>query len=658
MNEFHFLRPWWLLALLPLAWLVHLLRRQASGGGAWQDIVDAALLPSMLEGTAAGASRLPAGLVSLVGGLAILALAGPTFHRLPAPAFRELAALVVVLDLSPAMEAGDLKPSRMERARFKIDDILRTRKDGQSALVVYAGDAFTVTPLTDDAATITAQLTALSPRIMPVPGDRPDLGLARAAKLLNQAGLRGGDVLWVTAGHHLDGMDKAVQRLRSQGYRLSVLGVGTPEGAPIPLGQGGFLKDSRGAIVVPRLDPAALRRLATAGGGIYRELETGSGDVDALLGFLDRPDGGGQETGNLLQVDQWREAGIYLLPLLLPLAALAFRRGWLGAVLILALLPAPRPASAAWQDWWLTPDQQAQRALRAGDAETAAQQFRDPAWRSAADYQAGHYDAAAKGLEALDTAAGHYNRGNALAKAGKLEDALKAYDRALQLAPGDEDTRYNRKLVEDELKRQQEQKQQQQQKDQQQGQGQDQPQQSKSEQGDQNRKENPQSRDGQEQNRQEPQQSPQDGKPQEPSQQAQRPSAEDGKPQDQRQPAEGQEAAKPGSESESAERQAPQPDAGKDQAAEKPAAQAEQERREKAAEPAAEKPASAASEPPAEARDEEAREAIEGEVRDENRQAEEQWLRRIPDDPGGLLRRKFYYQYQQRQQQESERSPW
>lgn len=639
MTDFHFLRPAWLLALLPLAGLLWALYRQRRGGGDWRDFCDPALLPYILIGTPARSARFPLGLAALSGTLAVLALAGPAWERLPAPVFRNLSALVVVLDLSMAMDAADLKPSRLERARFKIEDILRVRKDGQTALVVYAGDAFTVTPLTDDAATVTAQLKALAPRLMPVQGTRVDLGLEAAARLLQQAGLKSGDVLLVGTGEGLAGADRAAAESRSEGYRVSVLGVGTAEGGPIPLAEGGFLKDERGAIVVPRLDTTALRSLAESGGGLYRTLEPGPGDLDSLLRFIDRRADAAQQTGHAVHIEQWREEGIWLLPLLLPLAALTFRRGWLGVWVILALAPLPRPAAAfEWPDLWLTPDQRAARDFRAGAMKEAAERFRNPAWKAAAEYKAGRYEQAAKDLEKFDTAAGHYNRGNALANQGQLEQALHAYDRALRLDPRDEDAQYNRKLVEEALRKQREEQDQRKQQEQQQGQGQDQGQRPQPSQG---------GRDGQEQ-------PPEQGKP-------------GGQDQQDRQQGEGQNpAARNPQESGREDRNASrQPSGGDDSSSpenqpapdrNQPSGQAGKEEQAQPAQPA--EPPVPGKNGPGE-KDEPKPVVSESEASSESRQAEEQWLRRIPDDPGGLLKRKFYYQYRQRQQpQNPERNPW
>ncbi|MGZ8249626.1 VWA domain-containing protein [Methylomagnum sp.] len=620
MTDFHFLRPWWLLALPLLAILLWALYRQRRGGGDWREFCDAGLLPHILIDSPARPARNPLWLAALAGILAVLALAGPAWERLPTPVFRNLSALVVVLDLSMAMDAADLKPTRLERARFKIDDILRARKDGQTALVVYAGDAFTVTPLTDDAATIAAQLSALAPRLMPVQGTRLDLGLEMAARLLKQAGLKTGDALLVSTSEGAAGAEDTAAKLRADGYRVSALGVGTESGGPVPLAEGGFLKDSRGNIVIPKLEAAALRRLAETGGGLYREMDSGSGDLNALLGFIDHRTETAESTGSPMTIEQWREAGVFLLPLLLPLAALAFRRGWLGLWLVIALAPAPQSAEAfEWRDLWLTPDQRAQRDFAAGDAKAAAERFQDPAWKAAAEYKAGDYEQAAKASEKLDTTNGQYNRGNALANQGELAQALKAYDRALQLDPKNEDAAYNRKLVEEALRKQQEEQKKQEQKDQQQGQDQGQePQPSQS--GQDGQKSQQQNQDGQGQ--------PQQGKDGSDSSSAQN------------QPDAGQSGDQKDQQPDRSNQAAPEKNQPSDKEGKYPSA--------KPAQPMPQQPADQGKQ----AEPKSAAPESESEASSETRQAQEQWLRRIPDDPGGLLKRKFYYQYRQRQQQQ------
>lgn len=595
--DFHFLRPLWLLALLPLAALLWRMARQRLGGGAWESVCDSHLLPFVLMSRPT--RRRPWPVVALAAGalLAIIALAGPAWERLPQPVFRTESALVIALDLSRSMDATDIKPSRLARARFKIADILTRREEGQTALVVYAQDAFTVTPLTDDGATITAQLPALTTDIMPRQGSRTGPALRKARTLLEQAGLQTGDVLLVTDGQGTDSAGAAVRELRDAGFRLSVIGVGSPEGAPIPMPGGGFVTDSRGGIVVPQLEEDALRRLASLGDGHYSLLTVDDSDLERVLPRLDRL--AGVEDNASLAADIWREQGPWLILLLLPLAALGFRRGLLS-LMILGMLPWPGDALAFdLSSLFLRPDQQASRALERGDAAAAAELFGDPAWKGAAHYRAKAYEEALEAMQGLEDSRSRYNRGNALAQLGRYPEAIEQYEQALKLDPENEDARYNRELLKQLLEQQNSQPQQQQESD------------------------NQESGAGE--------QSPQS----ESSGSGEDPGAE--------QPAQGESRdAQAGDEHQSQD----QPD------------KQEKNDEERGAEQQAE--ASFADEAPTSKEEERLSASAEDTNLDESEQAAEQWLREIPDDPAGLLRRKFLYQYRQQAQSDRQRveQPW
>ena len=338
MAEFHFLRPWWLLALLPAVLFLLLLIRNKQSRGNWTDVCDAELLPFILEEKPPEKPRgsLTAGGLACV--LTILALAGPTWQRLPSPAFRNEAALVIALDLSASMDAADIKPSRLAKARYKIADLLKQRKDGQTALLVYGGDAFTVTPLTEDTATISSQLEALTTDIMPIAGVDTAAALRKAVDLLRQAGLAQGHILLVCDGVDADSAALAEHWLGA--YRLSVLAVGTAEGAPIQQAGSGFVKDAKGSIVIAQLDAGALTELAQKGKGVYQAVTAGDEDVDRLSRVFNSA--GGEENNqqaNLL-LQQWDEKGPWLLFLVLPWAALRFRKGLLVWGM-LCLIPGP-----------------------------------------------------------------------------------------------------------------------------------------------------------------------------------------------------------------------------------------------------------------------------------------------------------------------------
>lgn len=451
LQQFHFLQPWWLLALcaLPLAWWAG--RRRDAASVALSRLVDAELLPHVLRGQRANRALAP-WLFLGAWTLGTLALAGPTWNRQAQPLYADRAAQVVAVSLSQHMLARDVAPSRLDRARLKARELLAANRDGLNALIAYAGEAFVVAPLTSDASSLDELLAALAPDTMPVAGNDAASAIGRAVALVRDGKADTASLVLIT-----DQADAAAAaaaaKARAAGVRVSVLGVGTPRGAPVPQADGGLLHDAQGNLVLVRRDDAGLAAVAAAGGGRYVPMSADQRDVDALHGQLRM----GTSTKVSGQVgDTWQDRGPWLLLPLLALVALAFRRGWL-CLLALVLLPAvPGPVNAStWQDLWQRRDQQAVSVLRQGDAERAQQLAHDPAWRGAAAYRAGDYAAAAEALQPVPGATAAYNRGNALVRQGKYADAISAYDHALQLDPAFADAKANRQSVEDWLRQHQ-----------------------------------------------------------------------------------------------------------------------------------------------------------------------------------------------------------
>ena len=596
LGGFQFLRPWWLLALLLLPALPWLWRRMGTAAGGWSRIVDAHLLAAQLQ--RGRVARTPLVLAMVACALAVLALSGPSWRQAPQLLSERDAALALVLEVSESMRAQDLAPDRLARARFALTDLLRDRKDGQFALVAYAGAAFTVAPVTDDGTTLLALLDALDPSQMPVPGADAAAALLHAAELLENAGHAQGEILLLADGADEDAREAAA-RVRERGYSVSVLGVGTEAGAPVALPEGGFLKDARGEILVPSLQAEALAAVARAGGGRYATLQPGRSGAAALLSTR-----GGRYADSEDASQQRVDDGPWLVLLLLPLVALAFRRGWLGCwalgLLTFALLPQPARA-LDWASLWQRDDQRAWEALQAGEPGRAAALARSPALRGAALYRAGEAEPAAEAFARAEGADAHYNRGNALARAERFEEALAAYDAALALDPAMEDAVANRKAVQDWLQRQQQQPQP----------GEGEPQPSEGNQG-----------------------KEQEGEPQDPGESGQ-PAEGAGSPSPQEgdaEPRPGEASGEPGEEDAST----PQPDPAQ-------ASEEEQRAREQAFEQAMQEALERAGDPAQQGR----AEALDP-AEQEQRQAVEQWLRRVPDDPGGLLRRKFALEHQRR----------
>lgn len=610
MSDFHFLRPLWLLLLLAIPLLPLVFRKARQSDSGWARIIPEPLLRPVIthHGQSGGHSRSP--LLASAAALLILsvALAGPAWRQVPTPLQQQNDSLVVVLDLSLSMLATDVEPDRLTLAKRKIRDILDQREGSLTALVVYAADAHAVSPLTDDRNTIIGLLDVLDPVIMPAPGNRADLGVARGLELLEQGAPGNGKLLLLTDNVSDRYQDRITETLKNSPFPLSTLIVGTAEGGPIPLPKQGFIREN-GNIVMAKASPSALQQLASRNGGRSQRLTIDDTDITNLrLRSEDATEW--QDSERDLTVNRFQDDGYWLLWLALPLILIGWRKGAL-ALLLFTLLPlAPRPAMAlSWAELWAREDQRAP-ALIAEDPASAATELESPEWRGSAEYRNQDYEAAAESFGRAATPRSDYNRGNALARAGKLEEAIKAYDEALEAEPEMEDARVNRDLVEQLLKQQQSENQsgdsdQENQNNDDNGNDSDQNQQGNdsnsgeqdpdSQQGDQSGQESDQERgqqdseeSGEQQNSQSGEQSGQENAnepPQQPSDAAESATGNDANGQQQQAPAELTEAPLT--------------------------------------------------------------------------QGQEQWLRRIPDDPGGLLRRKFLQQYQQRDTQSDEGdTPW
>ena len=634
LSQLHFIRPLVLWALPLVAIILWYLQQKNGKEDGWSKICDPQLLSAIKVKSASQGSRLT-WLLWPISFVAILALAGPAFQKLPTPVIKNQSALVIALDVSKSMLADDIKPNRLERAKYKINDILEKRKDGQTALLVYSGDAFVVTPLTDDTQTIALMLKAISPEIMPVQGSRVDIALRKAKDLLKQAGYPAGDVLLIADEVNASRANKVAKDLGNERIKVSVLGVGTKEGAPIPL-QAGFVKDRQGNIVIPKLELSQLKDLASKAKGRFAQITGDSSDIDYLLPEVVNDE---KQAQNFKQQEdgfdsqKYIDEGPWLVLLLIPLVALLFRKGLLLGLFLVVGLHSPQSSYAFdFDDLWLNADQQAARLLQQGDAKKALELAKSNQWKATAAFKNKDYKQA-QNLFNDGSADGFYNQGNALAAAGKLEQALKSYQQALKLRPQDEDTLFNKKQVEEALEKQQEQ----QQKDQE----------------NQNKKDKDKDKDKQDQDKKNQDQQEQDKKNQENQ------DSEDKQSQQDQEKKEGE-----GENKDSQQNQEDNPEQKQDE--EKSSQMSEEDKKKQEEEQKkleqADKKAKEKQQKEQQQKEQEAKQKKltpqEMAEEAENKEAIEQWLRRIPDDPGGLLRRKFYYQYNQQNNKPDETEDW
>ncbi|MFG1342799.1 VWA domain-containing protein [Xanthobacter autotrophicus] len=432
--SFHLLRPEWLLALVPAAVLAALLwRRLNQGANDWSRVVAPHLLVHLAASGGRQTGRWPIALLLVGWAAAILAMAGPTWEKLPQPAGGRLEPVVVALSLTRSMGASDASPTRLAAARYKVADVLSRMRGGEVALVLYADIPFTAAPLTQDARVVGQMLPDLATNLMRGGPARTDLAIEKGVELLKGAGASSGRILILadSTGDDPAKAQAAARAAAAAGFKVNVIGVG-----------------ASGADGAAPLDAAGLSALAVAGRGTFSRLTADDSDLESTLPLTSASATAPPVDQDGFTADVWADMGPFVLLISVLLAPLAFRRGWI-AVLLLAALPAmfaPSPAAAGtWDDLWARPDQQGASAFGAGDYATAAQRFENPAWRAAARYKAGDNPGAAEAYARMPGA--DYNRGNALARSDRLEEAVAAYDAALKADPADADAKFNRDLV-------------------------------------------------------------------------------------------------------------------------------------------------------------------------------------------------------------------
>ncbi|HWK65970.1 MAG TPA: VWA domain-containing protein [Rhizobiaceae bacterium] len=447
-GDFHFLRPWWLLALVAALALVWLAARQSDLRSRWRGIIAPHLLDHLLVDRQSGRRPRPPHFIALAIALGAIGAAGPTWERERPPFVEDKAPLALVIDLSQGMDAIDITPTRLERVKLKVQDLMRLRPGARTAVFAYAGSAHMVLPLTEDAGLVQTYVSSLETRIMPVKGK----DTAKALQLVDVSLAHEdvpGTILFMT-----DGVEQAAFEAfknHAGNKEIMVLGVGTPEGGPVKTGEGEFLTDATGGRVIERLDVEGLQALGKDAGVRVATITLDDSDVRWIA----------QRTRTHLEnrlaegTTRWRDVGWWFTIPVALLGAFWFRRGWsvhwAGLALAAAVFSAPIRADAVEFDlagMWLTPDQQGRLAFEKGDYKRAAALFADPMWRGVAYYRAGSFGEAIDAFAQVRSPDSYFNQGNALAHLDKLDEAVASYKEALTLRPGWRKAKDNLAIVE------------------------------------------------------------------------------------------------------------------------------------------------------------------------------------------------------------------
>ncbi len=439
LSQFHFLRPWWLILFPIVVIAVMYLKRNQNNNNNWQQTIAPHLFTAMLvpRNLLSWFNPVNIGVVLLAGSCIILA--GPTWQQQPSPLVQDEAVTVVVLDLSYSMEQQDIQPSRLERAKHKITDLLQLRGDANTALVVFSGSAHTVVPLTNDNEVLHNFLSVLNTEMMPQQGKNPEKVLPVVAGLLAEVAVPS-TVLLISDDISASAEAAFNSFFAASNDQLLVLGVGTEEQSTEQAGKAFF-----------PLNTTALTRLANSNNGSYQQITIDDTDVTRLYRRIDS-----YLSTVADDARPWLDVGYYLLFPIALFLLLWFRKGWAihWCVMLVLVVGSGTPATAQadqfrFADWWLTPDQQGYYYFQQGDYETAALRFTDPVWRGMAYYYAEDFPAAINVWSAIETDQGLFNLANAWAQSQNYVYAVKVYDVLLRRKPEFPGAKKNRKMVQD-----------------------------------------------------------------------------------------------------------------------------------------------------------------------------------------------------------------
>jgi len=449
MGDFHFLRPEWLIGIVAAIALLWFLTRKQDLHRQWRGVIAGHLLSHRIVTPSSMPKLRPVHLTSAALAIGSIAAAGPTWQREQPPFVEDRAPLVIAIDVSETMDAVDVTPSRLERAKMKVRDVLALRSGARTAIVAYAGSAHTVMPLTDDATLIGTYVDALETNLMPVRGRDTARAIEAVEKALASEETPG-TVLFLTGGVEESAFDRFAALLKDGHHQPIVLGIGTAEGGPVRTGPQTYLTDPSGVRVFAKLDVDALNRLHDRTGVPVATVTTDRSDVE----WIERRVQSHLQARQAETNTRWRDEGWWLTIPLAILGVLWFRKGWTiqwsTAGILLILVVTPSQASAqSWRfaDMWLTADQQGQLAFNRGDYVTAADRFADPMRKGVALYRAGKFNESLDAFARVDSPESDFNQGNALARLGRFPDAAARYRAALTRRPGYSEAQANLAIV-------------------------------------------------------------------------------------------------------------------------------------------------------------------------------------------------------------------
>lgn len=432
LKDFHFLRSQFLWLLIPIGIVVLLFFFSRKEDVKWKKSIPMHLRPFMIKKGTQIKVVFWKMLLYVTGVFAVLGLAGPTWEKIEIPGKTLETPVVIVLDLSQSMMATDIQPSRLERAKFKITDLLKANPGARVALVGFSGTAHVILPLTNDYSLIESHINQLSPNVMPFYGSDLEAGVEKAIEVSSITDAPATFIIFS------DDFDESTfqylnQKSKALTTKFEIFPINTLSGSSIPYGRYSKVKDVNGKLVHSKLNQEVLEKLHSLENITVNYLTLDNSDVEQVaksvkdhLKFTDKAEE---------KEDDWQDNGLYFI---IPFAVLVlcyFRKGMSLYMLLCIISLSSCSDINKFADLWYTKDYQGQKELDDKNYEQAADLFQDPLRKGVGYFKAENYTEAIRAFSKDTTAQGMYNLGLSYYKNGDYAAAAMAFGKTVEMDP-------------------------------------------------------------------------------------------------------------------------------------------------------------------------------------------------------------------------------
>ncbi|MBG7630426.1 MAG: VWA domain-containing protein, partial [Bacteroidetes bacterium] len=445
-NQFHFLRPDFLWLFVPLAIILILSLVGSREDIKWKKVIAPHLRPYVIKkGSESLKKWMQIALVFILS-IATIGVAGPTWKMSEVPEKKLETPVVIALDLSQSMMATDIQPNRLERAKFKIKDLLTENPKARIALVGFAGSAHTIVPLTRDYKIISTHLDGLSPATIPYPGTNLEAAL-RLTDTLTSVTTATAKLILITDDLTNETFALLQKFVSNNNSIVEVIPMNTIAGANVPAPRSKkTLKDSKGKVVHSALNSDVMNKLNSIENIHVNMLTLDNSDMELLAKSIGSNLEFNEENDDIK--NEWQDEGYWFIIPFAFFVLMWYRKGWVVfSLLFMVSLSSCSNENQSFKDLWETKDYQAQKLAEKGAYEKAGETYTDPLRKGVAYYKSGNFDEAINAFQKDTTAMGAYNLGISYYKNGDYAAAELAFGKAIEMDPENEKAKENLKAA-------------------------------------------------------------------------------------------------------------------------------------------------------------------------------------------------------------------